>query len=149
MILGIIGDEERMQGTVISDAVNLASRIQDVTKLYKANVVISQETFVKLENPMAYNFRFLGRVRVKGKDKAVALFEIFDSDSDEKREKKNNTKVNFEDAMFKFSHRNFKEAQALFEKVALIDPEDNTTQVFLERIKEMRMEEKKDFLTSL
>lgn len=72
LILGIIGDSQRMQGTVISDSVNLAARIQDVTKLYKANVVISQETFVKLENPTEFNFRFLGKVKVKGKAKSVS-----------------------------------------------------------------------------
>ncbi|MBI9107688.1 MAG: response regulator [Spirochaetales bacterium] len=149
MILGIIGDEKRMQGTVISDAVNLASRIQDVTKLYKANVVISQETFVKLENPMDYNFRFLGRVKVKGKNKAVALFEIFDSDSSEKLENKNRTKTNFEEAIMKFSRREFEKAAELLDKVAASDPDDETAKVFLERIGKMQRAEKKNFLTSL
>ncbi|HAK45506.1 MAG TPA: hypothetical protein DCO79_06260 [Spirochaeta sp.] len=149
MILGIIGDEKRMQGTVISDAVNLASRIQDVTKLYKANVVISQETFVKLENPAEYNFRFLGRVKVKGKDKAVALFEIFDAEDEIRRKLKNDTKSDFESGLGKFSLRDFDEAQNLLEKVAVRDPEDQTAQVFLDRIDEMRRAEKKAFLTSL
>jgi len=149
MILGIIGDEKRMQGTVISDAVNLASRIQDVTKLYKANVVISQETFVKLDNPMNYNFRFLGRVKVKGKDKAVALFEIFDSDTEEKLENKNRTKADFEEAIMKFSRREFEEAGDLLDKVVVADPEDRTAEVFIERIGKMQRAEKKNFLTSL
>ena len=149
MILGVIGDEKRMQGTVISDAVNLASRIQDVTKLYKANVVISQETFVKLENPMDYNFRFLGRVKVKGKDKAVALFEIFDSEDEARRENKNRTKVNFEDAIMRFSRREFEEAGSLLQKVAVVDPDDQTAQIFIDRIEKMRLAEKKNFLTSL
>ena len=149
MILGIIGDEKRMQGTVISDAVNLASRIQDVTKLYKANIVISQETFVKLENPVDYSFRFLGRVKVKGKDKAVALFEIFDSDDEERRKIKNDTKVNFEEAIMKFSRRNFDDAKKLLQKVLDSDPEDLTASIFIERIDEMKWAEKRDFLTSL
>ena len=149
MILGIIGDEKRMQGTVISDAVNLASRIQDVTKLYKANVVISQETFVKLENPMDYNFRFLGRVKVKGKDKAVALFEIFDSDIEEKRESKNRTKADFEEAIMKFSRREYKDAKNLLDRVIADDPDDMTAKIFIERIDQMLLAEKRNFLTSL
>ncbi len=149
MILGIIGDQKRMQGTVISDAVNLASRIQDVTKLYKANIVISQETFVKLENPMDYNFRFLGRVKVKGKDKAVALFEIFDADDDVKLDKKNRTKADFEEAIMNFSRREFEEAQNLLMKVSAVDPDDKTAKIFMERIEKIRLAEKKDFLTSL
>jgi two-component system sensor histidine kinase ChiS len=149
MILGIIGDEKRMQGTVISDAVNLAARIQDVTKLYKANIVISQETFVKLENPVDYNFRFLGRVKVKGKDKAVALFEIFDSDIEERRKIKNDTKTHFEEGIMKFSRRDFDEAKTLLQKVLDSDPEDLTAAIFIERIDEMKWAEKRDFLTSL
>ncbi|MDC7228056.1 MAG: adenylate/guanylate cyclase domain-containing protein [Spirochaetales bacterium] len=149
MILGIIGDEKRMQGTVISDAVNLASRIQDVTKLYKANVVISQATWVKLENTSDYNFRFLGRVKVKGKDNAVALFEIFDADTEERRELKNKTKDDFEAALLRFSRRDFGDAQELLERVASVDPEDLTAKVFLERIEDLRRAEKKAFLTSL
>lgn len=149
MILGIIGDEKRMQGTVISDAVNLASRIQDVTKLYKANVVISQETFVKLENPLDYNYRYLGRVKVKGKDNAVALFEIFDADGAAELENKNKTKDDFELAIMRFSRREFEQAAELLDKVAAIDPNDKTTEVFIERIEKMQLAEKKNFLTSL
>ena len=149
MILGIIGDQKRMQGTVISDAVNLASRIQDVTKLYKANVVISQETLVKLDDVMNYNYRWLGRVRVKGKDNAVALFEIFDADDEDRRRLKNDTKVDFEEALIKFSRREFAEAQELFNRVTEKDPDDLTAGIFLERIDDIRRAEKKAFLTSL
>ena len=149
MILGVIGDKKRMQGTVISDAVNLASRIQDVTKLYRANVVISQETFVKLENPMDYNFRFLGRVKVKGKDKAVALFEIYDSDIEEKRICKDNTKADFEEGIMRFSRKEFKEAKQLLERVVSENPDDHTAQLFIDRIEQMVLAEKKNFLTSL
>ncbi len=149
MILGIIGDETRMQGTVISDAVNLASRIQDVTKLYKANVVISQESFMKIDDMMNHNFRFLGRVRVKGKDQAVALFEIFDADTEELRELKNNTKTDFEQAIMKFSLKDFDGALALLQRVMELNPNDSTAQVFIERIEKMQIAEKKNFLTSL
>ncbi|MDC7124777.1 MAG: adenylate/guanylate cyclase domain-containing protein, partial [Spirochaetales bacterium] len=149
MILGVIGDEKRMQGTVISDAVNLASRIQDVTKLYKAPVVISHETFVKLDIPNDYNYRFLGRVKVKGKDKAVALFEIFDADSEQMCQIKNQTKNYFENAVVKFSMHELLSAKELLEKVLDINPDDPTAKVFLERIEDMQKAEKKDYTTSL
>jgi two-component system sensor histidine kinase ChiS len=133
LIMGIIGDGDRMQGTVVSDAVNLASRIQDVTKLYGANIIISQDTFVQLENPTDYSFRFLGRVKVKGKDDSVALFEIFDADPDDVRKLKTETKTDFERGILFFAKREFSEAQELFTKIVKLNPRDSAAQLFLEK----------------
>ncbi len=132
-IMGVIGDGERMQGTVISDAVNLASRVQDVTKLYGANIIISQDTFVHLENPLDYNFRFLGKAKVKGKEQTVSLFEIFDGDTREQRDFKVLTKVDFETAILLFAKQQFAEAVELFQKIVKKNPEDRAAVLFLDR----------------
>lgn len=132
-IMGVIGDGERMQGTVISDAVNLASRVQDVTKLYGANIIISQDTFVHLENPLDYSFRFLGKAKVKGKEKTVSLFEIFDGDTRDQKEFKILTKVDFETAILLFAKQQFAEAVELFQKIVKKNPEDRAAVLFLDR----------------
>lgn len=136
-IMGVIGDGERMQGTVISDAVNLASRIQDVTKLYGANIVISQETFVRLDNPLDYNFRFLGKAKVKGKEQTVSLFEIFDGDIKEQREFKALTKVDFETAILLFAKQQFAEAVEMFQIIVGKNPEDKAAVLFLDRAQKL------------
>ena len=146
LILGIIGDEGRMQGTVISDAVNLASRIQDVTKLYGANIIISQESFIKLENPTEYGFRFLGKVRVKGKNSTVSLFEIFDGDPEPMRSQKNETKSEFEEAILMFSKRDFDGASELFRKIIAVSHEDRASRLFLEKAETFIAQEKRRFL---
>ena len=132
-IMGVIGDGERMQGTVISDAVNLASRIQDVTKMYGANIVISQETFVRLENPLDYNFRFLGKAKVKGKEQTVSLFEFFDGDTEGQKRLKADTKVDFETAILLFAKQQFAEAVELFQQIVERNPEDQAAVLFLDR----------------
>ncbi|WP_319478678.1 response regulator [Marispirochaeta aestuarii] len=148
LILGIIGDKGRMQGTVISDAVNLASRIQDVTKLYGANIIISQESFIKLDNPTEYGFRFLGKVRVKGKNRSVSLFEIFDGDQEEMRELKTETKTDFETAILQFSKRQFDESAELFRQIIAVNSEDRAARLFLEKAEAFIAQEKRRFLFS-
>jgi two-component system, sensor histidine kinase ChiS len=148
LILGIIGDKGRMQGTVISDAVNLASRIQDVTKLYGANIIISQESFIKLENPTDYGFRFLGKVRVKGKNRSVSLFEIFDGDQEEMRELKTRTKTDFETAILQFSKRQFDESSDLFKRIIAANSDDRAARLFLEKAEAFIAQEKRRFLFS-
>ncbi len=148
LILGIIGDKGRMQGTVISDAVNLASRIQDVTKLYGANIIISQESFIKLDNPTEYGFRFLGKVRVKGKNRSVSLFEIFDGDQEEMRDLKTETKTDFETAILQFSKRQFDESAELFRQIIAVNPSDRASRLFLEKAEAFIAQEKRRFLFS-
>ncbi len=148
LILGIIGDQDRMSGTVISDAVNLASRIQDVTKLYGANIIISQDTFVRLENPTDFNFRFLGKVKVKGKVQTVSLFEIFDGDEPDQIELKVRTKVDFEAAILFFSKRRFEEAAVKFRGIAERNPADRAASLFLNRAELLLKREKASWLLS-
>jgi class 3 adenylate cyclase/HAMP domain-containing protein len=77
LMLGTIGEKHRMDGTVISDAVNLASRIEDLTKVYRAGLLMSQYTYEQLAEPEAYGIRPIDVVRVKGKTQPVAIYEVF------------------------------------------------------------------------
>jgi two-component system sensor histidine kinase ChiS len=148
MILGIIGDAKRMQGTVISDAVNLASRIQDMCKYYRTNVVISRETFLGIQNLNEYNYRFLGQVKVKGKNKTVALFEIFNADDDDIKQLKEKTQADFETGLRFFAKSDFEEAQKHFERVHESNENDETAKVFLNQAAEFSIKKKRSFLTS-
>lgn len=76
LMLGTIGEKHRMDGTVISDAVNLAARIESLTKDYAAPMLISEFTYRELSNPEASTIRPVDVVVVKGKTLPVAIYAV-------------------------------------------------------------------------
>ncbi|MCB0213230.1 MAG: GAF domain-containing protein [Anaerolineae bacterium] len=131
VMLGTIGEAKRMDGTVISDAVNLAFRLEGLTKLYGAPIVVSEQTLFNLDNPSRYNFRFLDKVKVKGKQIQVSVFEVFDGSSDEIVELKLKTRTDFEKGLFHYHSQEFREAIECFNNVLELNPKDRAAQVYL------------------
>ena len=123
-MLGTVGGLSHMDSTVISDTVNLASRIEELTKYYGVPLLISQDTLVRLHEPNAYAYRLIERVQVKGKSEPVSLFEVFDADSEALRNGKQRGKTTFEAAIVEFSLGNYTAALTGFETCLQSAPED-------------------------
>jgi class 3 adenylate cyclase len=133
LMLGIVGGHGRMDGTVVSDAVNLASRIEGLTTLYGASIIISQDTLIKLEDPSRYNYRFLDVVKVKGKKEAVYIFEILDGEPADSKNLKVKTKQDFGKALQLYKNKDFDTALQYFRRVHEENPADKATQLYLAR----------------
>ena len=71
--LGTLGALERMEGSVISDAVNLAARVEQLTKQYPENIIVTEFTKMAASN---YNFNELDAVQVKGKSHFVKIYGV-------------------------------------------------------------------------
>ncbi|MCT7954107.1 CHASE2 domain-containing protein [Laspinema palackyanum] len=133
LMLGTIGEQDRMESTVISDAVNLASRLEGLTKLYGAEILISEDTLNQLNNRNCYQYRFLDRVQVKGKKASISVFEIYDSESPDRIEFKNKTLANFEMAITAYKEGNFETSQSLFQQIITLNPSDRAALLYLQR----------------
>ena len=135
LMLGIVGESERMEGTVIADAVNLTSRLEGLTKVYGADILISEQTLSLLKNREQYNYRFLGRVKVKGKSQAVGVFEVYDGNPEQLIELKRQTRAEFEQGVAFYIQENFAQSQQVFQKVLQKNEQDQVTRLYIERCK--------------
>ncbi len=141
LMLGTIGESQRMETTAIADAVNLSSRLEGLTKLYGAGILISVHTLVRVEDIQNYNFRFLDRVRVKGKNKPVAIYEVYDEEAGLTNQLKTRTKTMFEPAVMAYNRQDFAGAQPMFEEILAINPEDKAALLYVKRCQHYRQYE--------
>ncbi|HAA33523.1 MAG TPA: adenylate cyclase, partial [Cyanobacteria bacterium UBA8553] len=138
LMLGTIGGSSRMETTVISDAVNLASRLEGLTKNYGVSLLISHHTFLQLQDSNQYSYRIIDRVKVNGKSAAVSVYEVFDAEQPDIYEGKSVTKQEFEQAVLLYNLGSFSEAAQLFQKCLHQNPMDKVAKIYLSRCQEIK-----------
>ncbi|MEG3941139.1 adenylate/guanylate cyclase domain-containing protein [Microcoleus sp. S36b_A3] len=133
LMLGTVGGNSRMDGTVIGDTVNLAFRIESLTKNYGVSLLITQQTFDRLTNPADYAIRVIDKVQVKGKSEWVTVYEVFEADLPEVKAGKLANLRLFAEALFLYNMNNFREAGELFADCWRQNPEDKVAQIYWDR----------------
>ncbi|MEG4250233.1 ATP-binding protein [Microcoleus sp. Pol10D4] len=139
LMLGTIGERERMESTVIADAVNLASRLEGLTKVYGSGILVSGAIIDRLDDPEKYKYRFVDRVTVKGKTNAVSVFEIYDTETEESIVLKQQTAEVFQEALNFYYEQKFVAAQKVFQNILQINPDDRVAMLYFKRARKYRM----------
>jgi adenylate cyclase len=132
LILGITGDENRLDAATISDTVNTAARIESLTKYYHSPLLLSGETLRRIANPGNYNLRHLGNVQLKGKFNLMNIVECINGYPDKALQMKTRHLALFNDAMSSYFDQRFQSARSGFTEIIDADPEDHTALFFLE-----------------
>jgi len=133
LMLGTIGTVDQMQTTVISDAVNVASRLEGMTKTFDINVVVSGSVVAALPSDHPFKLRGLGSVTAKGKTESVEVFECYDTDPDELAELKTSLMAQWDRGMESFREGKLLSAGRVFARIAEINPADTVAAYFRDR----------------
>lgn len=132
LMIGTIGEENRMDATVISDAVNIASRLEGLTKIYGTSVIISQNIKEALPENTDFTLRFLDNVCLTGKRLPLAIYEVLNAENDLVQTKKKESLHDYNLAMDAYYKKDFIQALHGFNKILSENPDDKVCRKHIE-----------------
>jgi adenylate cyclase len=138
VILGNLGSRRFMDYTVLGDTVNLGSRLEGLNKVYGTRIILSEATASQLDE--RFLLRELDRVRVKGKEAVVAIYELMGlrASVDDRRKKAADL---FHQGLRAYRGRDWHQAAERFHEVLSLIPDDGVSRLYLERIQRWEGEE--------
>ncbi|MFK7921228.1 MAG: adenylate/guanylate cyclase domain-containing protein [Bacteroidia bacterium] len=132
LMMGVIGDAERMEAGVVSDTVNTASRMEGLSKIFGAELILSESTYEALRPEAKEYCRSLGQIQVKGKNTAIGIYEGALSEGSLKLAQK----ADFLKALSAFSQGDLSAAISIWESLITQNPTDQAISFYLKRCRE-------------
>lgn len=133
LMLGTIGGKNRMDGTVISDSVNVASRLESLTKEFFVPLIVSEDVVINLNQVENFQLREIDNVVMRGKSQSILIYECFDPDEPDKRNAKAKNKNEYHRALAEFRNQNYEKARLHFINCKKICPIDPVLSIYINR----------------
>lgn len=129
VVFGVVGEEERKSPTIISDTVNLASKMENINKFFHTKIIFSKRTLNSLRNEYPLSYRFIGTLTLEDKD-YLSMFECLDSYDKRTREKLESVKVTFEQGVRYYNLGKYHNAKENFQLVLKRAREDRVAYMY-------------------
>ncbi|HYX37783.1 MAG TPA: response regulator [Oligoflexus sp.] len=130
-MLGTLGESERFEATALSDAVNVTSRLEGLTKLLDTRVLVSKDCRDAMKRAEDWRWRDLGDVLIRGRDQAIHLYELVDVDPH--KDALIPMIQEFEQGVKAFKEGQFKQAMLHFQHVLREVPGDGPSRFYVKK----------------
>ncbi len=134
VVFGIIGDEERKSPTIISDAISLCNKMEEINLYIDSKFLIAKSTLNELPPNFEFDYRFTGVLTVD--DTQIPLFESLCYYPKNKKEKLKKLKNKFESGVRAYNDKKYKDAREIFEYVLKYVPDDKPSYVYFNKATE-------------
>jgi len=140
VVLGTVGEEARLQTTVISDIVNTTSRLEGMNNYLGTSLLISGAVFDELSDSDEFEVRELGPLVIRGKKDGVRTYEVLDPLPTAEREAKQRSTPEFRRGCDLFEQKAWAEARTVFQGLLEAQPDDRVHQYYLSQIQLMEQD---------
>jgi len=129
---GVVGVKKFVYD-IFGSTVNMASRLESASKIYKLEIIISDSIYNDLKNPDDFCLREIDTVRVKGGERVLIIYEVFDCDEEIIKEQKLKTKELFSEAISDYKSGRFSDALDKFNECSKECPGDSIPKIYIKR----------------
>ncbi len=137
ILLGVIGNDSRLDSVVISNTCYTAEELQAATKIYSNTIIISESIFKSLQHPENFHIRCIQEeAPITGYTEQATIYEVYDCDTLDMQEKKQKTATYIEKALKKIKEKSYANAQTYIAKSLEIFPDDPLAQHYQKVIRE-------------
>ena len=131
VIVGIVGEDKQKSTTIISDAVNLVSRVEHLNKMLKTKILFTKNTLNGLDEQEKLHYRYIGTMKFDDLTEPIPLFEGLDGFKGIRRNALIKTAKIFESAVRSFEKEDYKNAKELFIQVLKDTNDDYLSKFYL------------------